>query len=463
MTGRLIPEAVTARAAPRGRLAFAFAPRFFVMLLAGLVWLIPAWWWPQLAAAMFLWDALALCAWLYDLLRLPAPGQLEARRTWTAPLSLGRPNAAAIELVNHGRAWMEAHLIDAVPLALRDAPPAFKLVLPAGDSAQARYEILPRERGDARCGGLYIRYRSAFGLAERWAAANLAQTVRVLPDLVEARDQALYLIRSRQIEMEKRRRRQRGLGREFESLREYRDGDDLRDVCWTATARRRQLITKEYEAERSQTVWLVVDAGRLLRAQVENAALPFRLAKLDYSVNAALSLAQVASQFGDKVGLIAYGRSVQQAVGAGRGAPHVRGVVDALAQVRSEGVEANHAQAARVLLERQKRRALVVWITDFSETPATPDVIESAVQASRRHLVLFAAIGQPDLAALAGAIPRTEEEMYRHAAAVEIVERREALLGRLRQQGALAVELAPERACASLVNEYLEIKDRSLL
>ena len=346
---------------------------------------------------------------------------------------------------------------------MRDEPPALAVTLLAGETGSRQYEIRPAERGDIAFGNLFLRYRTSFGFAERWAVAGLAQTVLVLPDLVEAKDQALYLIRSKQIEMEKRRRKQRGLGREFESLRDYRQGDDMRDVYWPATARRHQLTTRAFEAERSQAVWIVIDAGRLLRSRILDPARPVALSKLDYAVNAALSLAQVASQTGDRVGLVAYGRAIQQSVASGRGPLQIRSFVDSLAQVREEALEANHSLAARTLLQKQKRRALVVWITDFAETPATPDVIESAIQISRRHLVLFAAVSQPDLAILANAIPQDENEMFRHTAAVEIAQRRDLLLRDLRRNGILAMELPPTGLTSSIVNQYLEIKDRSLL
>ncbi len=456
MNGSLLPATIEAPAEPHGRLPFGFAPRFFLFLLIGLVWLVPAWWSPRLIAGLLLWDLIALAAWLYDLRRLPAPRQLEARRVWSAPLLLARQCLVSIELRSPG--VIRATLVDETPVSVRDDPPVL-----TGEAGAWQYEIRPSERGDIRFGNLFLRYRTSFGFAERWAIARLVQTVRVLPDLVEAKDQALYLIRSKQIEMEKRRRKQRGLGREFESLREYREGDDLRDVYWPATARRHQLTTRSFEAERSQMVWIVVDAGRLLRARVLDPARPVPLSKLDYAVNAALSLAQVASQTGDRVGLVAYGRAIQQSVASGRGPLQIRSFVDSLAQVHGEALEANHSLAARTLLQKQKRRALVVWITDFAETPATPDVIESAIHISRRHLVLFAAVSQPDLAILANAIPQDETEMFRHTAAVEIAQRRDLLLRDLRRNGILAMELPPTGLTSSLVNQYLEIKDRSLL
>jgi uncharacterized protein (DUF58 family) len=458
----LAPPSVDAQGQPHGRLPFGFGRRFFLALLLGLIWLIPAWWSPRLIAAMFLWDAAVIAAWWTDLLRLPAPLHLEASRIWGVPLTLAQPGAVAIEMRSSGRVAVRAALIDETPLALRDEPPSLNLTASSAETARQNYDVLPRERGDLKVGRLFARYQTALGLAERWAVFPLSQTVRVLPGLPRATGQ-LHLIRSRQFEMEKRRKRQAGLGREFEALREYRPGDDLRDVCWTATARRRQLITRTFQVERSQTVWLVVDAGRLLRARVKEEGRTFRLTKLDYAVNAVLSLAQMATQSGDRAGLVAYGRAIQQTVGAGRGPLHIRALIEALAQIRGEAAEADHARAVRVLLRKQTRRALIVWITDFAETPTTPEVIEYATHMSGRHLVLFAALSQPDLSALARAIPQSEEEMFQHAAALEVVERREALLRKLRERGVLTVDVTPGALETRLINQYLEIKDRSLL
>jgi uncharacterized protein (DUF58 family) len=188
-----------------------------------------------------------------------------------------------------------------------------------------------------------------------------------------------------------------------------------------------------------------------------------RLSKLDYAVDAALSLAQVAMHSGDRVGLLAYGREIQQNLNAGRGASHLHSIVESLALVRPEPYEADHGRAAQALLTEQHRRSLIVWITDLAETAGTPDVVEYALQMTRRHLVLFAAVGQPDLNQLVAERPESEEDMFRYIAAVEIVQRRELLLRRLRQHGVLALELMPGALAASLVNQYLDIKDRSLI
>jgi uncharacterized protein (DUF58 family) len=459
----LVPPEAASRARSLGRVPFGFGPRFFVMLLLGLLWLVPAWWAPRFVFAMILWDLLALAGFTVDLLQLPKPVEMEARRSWEHAVSLATRCNVSLAVRNFGKAAVRCTLIDETPASFRNAPPTLLLAVPAGKIASILYSILPRERGDVSMGRTFLRYQSRLGFAERWTVAETSQIVRVLPDLEQARQQALYLVRSRQVEMEKRRRRQHGHGREFESLREYRQGDELRDICWTATARRHQLTTRVFEIERSQAVWIVLDAGRLLRAEVRQEASDLPLAKLDYAVNAALSLAQVATQCGDRVGLLAYGRTIQQNLAAGRGATHLRSIVDCLAQVRGEPYEADHSRAARVLLTEQNRRCLVIWITDFAETPTTPEVIEYAIQMTRRHLLVFAGMSQPDLTALAHKSPETPAEMYRHAAALEIAHRREVLLRGLRQRGVFAFELVPGLLASSIVNQYLDIKERSLL
>ena len=459
----LIPPEIGARARPLGRIPFGFGPRFFVMLLLGLVWLVPAWWSPRLIVAMFLWDLVTIFAFVSDFLRMPKPQEIEVRRSWEHAPSLARPSEVNLSIRNFTGTAVRCFVTDETPVSFRTAPPSLDLSVPPNGLARERYNISPRERGDVRLGRVFLRYQSWLGFAQRWAVAEVSQTVRVLPDLEQARQHALYLIRSRQVEMEKRRRRQRGQGREFESLRDYRQGDEMRDICWTATARRHQLTTRVFEIERSQAIWIVLDAGRLLRSVIQQEHSDLRLSKLDYAVNAALSLAQVASQCGDRVGLLAYGRAIQQNVGAGRGPSHLRMIVDCLSLVRGEAAEADHSRAARVLLTEQSRRSLVVWITDFAETPTTPEVIEYAMQMTQRHLVVFAAMNQPDLTTLAETTPRNREEMYRHAAALEIAHRRDLLLRGLRQRGVFAFELVPGLLASSLVNQYLDIKERNLL
>jgi uncharacterized protein (DUF58 family) len=454
---RLVPANVEAATENAGRIPFAFGRRFFFLLFIGLAWIAPAWRQPRFLYAMVLWDVLVLALWAWDLDRIPGPGQLVVRRKWKEALGLTQPTLVTIEVQNSSNMYVSSQITDEAPDTFRRDLPEMQLAVPARGCANGVYSIEPSARGDAKFGDVWLRCRSPLCVAERWARARMGQPVRVYPNLGEAQRMRMYLIRSRQIMLEKRLKRQRGQGIEFESLREYRAGDEFRDISWSATARRGKLITKVHQVERSQTVWLVLDTGRLLGARAG------QLNKLDHAVNAALSLAQVALYSGDLVALLAYDRKLQQRVAPGRGMPHLRSLIESLAEIRPVASEADHLLAAKALLSIQSRRSLVVWLTDIAETAATPEVIECTASIARRHLVLFGIMAQTELRNIIAARPETVHEMYRYTAALEIVHRREVLLRQLRQQGAMVLEVAPAGLSSALANQYLEVKERSLL
>jgi uncharacterized protein (DUF58 family) len=453
----LIPKAMTAFAKRRKRLGVAFGPRFLLLALIGFLWLIPTLFHWQFIYGLILWDLILLAGWGFDLSKLPRPAHISITRSWNSPPALAVANKIELTLNNAANAPLRASLLDNVPVQLRPEVPEIKFIAPAHGTISKSYDILPMHRGNAMLGAVYIRYRSFFQLAERWAMADLHQKICVYPNLEEARRHSIYLIRSRQIELEKRHSRIRGQGREFESLREYRDGDEFRNICWRASARRGKLITRLFQSERSQTIWLVIDSGRLMRTKI------FNLSKLDFAVDAALSLGQVALGSGDRVGLLAYGRSVRHRVMPYRGGLHLRKLIEQLALVQEESSESDHLQAMSVLMSTQMRRSLIVWITDLAETAMTPEVIEAAGQMLSRHVVIFIVIGQPDLGKLAAKEPESASQMYLTAAAQEIIHRREVLLAKLRRHGAIAIEVDYGEAATAAVNSYLEVKQRNLI
>jgi len=447
-----------ARAQSYKRIGIAFGDRFFMLLFVGLVWVGAAFFDRRFAYAMLGWDGFVLGLWAFDAwLQMPRPAQLSVKRSWRSPAALSTDAEVELTLHNSSGRSIQAKLVDTVPPRLRSEPPTVLVRAPRRSEGIGWYKIRPMQRGDAQLGACYVRYQSVFRIAERWVRAPLEQTVRIYPDLDDAKRHSMYLLRSRQIALEKRHTRMHGIGREFESLREYQDGDEYRDICWTASARRAKLVTRVYQMERSQTVWIVIDSGRLMRTRVGS------FSKLDKAVNSALSLAQVALYSGDRVGLIAYGRSIRQQVPAAKGSAHLRRLIEQMALVREESAEADHLQMAGRLLTDQKRRSLIVWLTDLAETAMTPEVIDAASMMMPRHLVLFVVVGQPDLGELASKTPSSESEMYRMAAAQEMVHRRELLLARLRERGALAMEVSSGSVSPVLVNAYLQIKERSQL
>jgi uncharacterized protein (DUF58 family) len=467
----LHPEPVRASAKPRGRLAFGLTPRAMMLLAVGLLLALPGFFNDNLSLGMGVWEALVALAIVLDGLRLPAAQSINVERSWSNAPSIDSETEIELAIEQRGVTILECRLVDDLPDALVATPATHPLRAFPGIRASMRYKVEPRERGDVQAGAVYVRYRSGLGLVERWAVAPLEQTVRVYPALRQGEEQEIFLARARQIDLQLRQLRQRGLGRDFESLREYLDGDDLRDVCWTATARRGQLITRRYQTERSQPVWIVLDAGRLLQARVMKEGASAQKSgetgtghsKLDHACSTAVALAQLALFSGDRVGLLVYGQSIQQRVLPGRGAAHLRQIVEALAQARAESSEADHLRATATLNRYQPRRALVLWVTDLPDTAMRPEVVEGAMQLLHRHVLLFVAMAQPDVEAIANARPRNVEQMFRISAAQELTSRRELMLARLREQGALTLDLDPGKLTPAVLNQYLKVKERAMV
>jgi uncharacterized protein (DUF58 family) len=283
------------------------------LLLLGTLWFVPAFFVRRFVWGVMVWDATVLIFALIDGWLLPAPRLIEATRSWVSAAVLGGASEVELAVLQRGRRLLLCRVMDDLPVAFMQAPQWLPLTCYPGIPATLRYTFTPRQRGDHPAGKLYVRYRSPLGLLERWSAADLTQTVRIYPAAHTAQEQNLFLARNRQLELQLRKQRQRGLGRDFETLRDYLDGDDLRDVCWKASARRGALITKQYQTERSQAVWLLIDAGRLLQARVSG------YTKLDYATATALAMSQLALASGDRVGVLAYGRDTQQLIAPRRG------------------------------------------------------------------------------------------------------------------------------------------------
>lgn len=472
MSSSLHPGPVRAICEPRRRWGFGLTPRAIVLLAMGFLLLLPGFWDSRLSYAMLVWDGLVLVAAALDGIRLPRASELVVSRSWSNTPALDSETEIELMVENQSRVIVECQLIDDLPRELVDQPDTERVTAFPQVPARVRYRIVPEERGDCETGWLYVRYRSPLGLIERWAKAPLKQAVRVYPALRRSEEQQIFLTRSRQIDLQLRQAQQRGLGRDFESLREYREGDDLRDICWTATARRGDLITRQYQTERSQAVWIVLDCGRLMQSRVaaivakggpETVVRQHLHSKLDHACSTAVALAQLALYSGDRVGLLAYGQGIQQRLLPGRGTAHLRQLMELLAQVKAESSEADHLKATAVLSRLQPRRSLVLWVTDLAETALRPEVIDGAMQLLRRHVLLFVAMAQPEVESIARTRPANVEQMFRAAAAQEMAGRRELLLARLHEQGALTFDLNPDALTSSVLNLYLAVKERAMV
>ena len=492
----LIPQSAAAWAKPVGRagrvVGFGLTPLALGLFAAGLVMAVPAFFHARQIYFMLGWDALVALMVVVDAVLLPRPEQFLVTRTFLDSPQLGMATRVELAVRVDADAVLDVRMLDDLHSALVAMPVVQRVEAFPREDAVSLSTIYPRERGDFGLGKVYLRYRGALKLVERWAAAEPVvattnaedtarqQRVRVFPAHEDSREKTqFYLLRARQIELEKRKLQLRGVGREFESLRDYQPGDELRKISWTATARRGRLVTRQFTVERSQQVWMLLDAGRLSRTAFElrrggvesfaetsaerDAAHLMTVTQLDQAATAATMLAQVIQGSGDKFAMLAYGREVQQLLPPGNGSAHVRLLIDLLSQTRSEAAEADHLNAVARLKSAQRRRGLIVWITELVDSVGRPELVVAASELVRRHLVVLVLLKHPELEELAGREPKTKDEMFQTAAAQEMLERRRETVAQLERQGVLIVETTAAEVGMRAVSKYLEVKAEGLL
>ena len=485
----LIPQSASAKATPKGKwgrwVGFGLTPLAMGLFGVGLLMAIPAFFHPREIYFMYGWDMLLVVVIACDLLLLPRPEVFTVTRGFVDSPQLGEATQVELAVQMDANTVLDVRMVDDLHEALVGAPEMQRVRVFPREDVVSTTTVYPRRRGDFAMGKVYLRYRGALKMVERWAVAEPrakeeAQRVRVYPAHADSREKtAFYLLRARQIEMQKRRLQLRGVGRDFDSLRDYQPGDELRNVSWTATARRGKLVTRQFTVERSQQVWMVLDAGRLSRTAFElrrggiqsfaetDAERESRhllsVTQLDQATTAATMLAQVISGSGDKFGMMAYGRGIQQLLPPGNGASHLRLLIDMLSQTKSEAAEADALGAVARLKSLQQRRGMIVWITELVDSAGRPEIATAAAELVRRHLVVLVVLKHPELEELAARVPRSRDEMYHSAAAQEMLERRRETIAQMERQGVLVVETTAEEVGVRAVSKYLEVKAEGLL
>ncbi|MCI0460360.1 MAG: DUF58 domain-containing protein [Gemmataceae bacterium] len=412
---------------------------------------------PPAELALLALDVVLVSAALIDWWLTPGTAAVEVLRLAPDRLSVLREHAITIQVRNRARVALSVRLRDTWPVSFQGVPEELSGTVPAQGEVRWEYQVTPRARGQFSWGSISLRYRSLLGLWERQKVVVVPAEVRVYPNLPSlsryhllARADPLQTLGIRKVRM-------RGGAWEFESLRDYVQGDDVRLLDWKATARRRKPIVRNQEAERHQTLLLLVDCGRLMNADVDG------VAKLDHAVNSALLLAHVALGRGDRVGLCTFSHKVHawKAPRGGRG--QIRLLTETLYDLRGDFTETDHGRCLRLVAARHPKRSLLIVLTDFVDAQTAAEMLAHLQLTARRHVVLFAALTDPFLTRAARCQPHTAQEGFRKTTAIELLRERREVLERLRQMGAHVLDVEPSDLTPPLVNRYLEITFRGLL
>jgi uncharacterized protein (DUF58 family) len=438
---------------------FIFSRRFYILLAVGFVPLSMSWNLPVLRTIVLACDILLIALAFIDyFISRKLPEELTIRREFNRKFAIGDETEVRLFIENASPTDFHLRIKDEFPPAMRlKEKREAELTVEAQTIAEFFYGLTPPKRGNYKFGQTAVRYLSKLGLVWCQADLNTAESVKVYPNMRRAREMELKALGAHSFLAVQRKAVLRGEGREFESMRDYVRGDELRHISWTATARRAKLTTRQYQIEREQTVMIALDAGRLMTGRIGDET------KFDTAIHASLALMSAAARGGDNCGLVVFGRKIRKYLPPKKGVEHMDAVLESLHDLEPELIEPSYARGFQFIASNTKKRSFVVILTDLVDKESSKELITSLKLLRPRHLPLVVTIGDRDLNATVSEKPAEIKDVFTQSAAEEIIHQRESALRLVETMGGLALDVTTNSLAPRLLETYLKVKERGLL
>lgn len=387
------------------------------------------------------------------LLRRPSP---RIQRELAGSLALDRWNEARLDLQHDGAKPLTLRVFDHLPQGLEHEDLPQTITLPARCKSSIGYRLRPSSRGHFTFEHCEI---SLPGPLRLWTARRhvaVQSTTRVYPDFARLYGGQLLAVDNWLSQLGVRQLQRRGLGMEFNQLREFREGDSLRQIDWKATARQRTPIAREYQDERDQRIVFMLDCGRRMRSQDGD------LSHFDHALNACLLLSYVALRQGDSVGLATFAGEHDRYLAPVKGAGQLNLLLNSVYDLQTTRKPADYSSAVRQLMVRHKKRSLVVLITNLRDED-DEELLAAVRQLGKHHRVLIASLREEVLDSLRQSPVQTADEALEYCGAISFLNARTSLHDRLRAQGMAIMDARPKELGPQLIARYLNWKKAGTL
>lgn len=424
----------------------AITGRFVLLAFAALaaLLLIPAW------GTVLLATAALLALVLGDLLMAASPAKIALQRKDPSNVTLHADTESALTLENRNRRTFRGMVRDAWQPSAGAVAPVQRLEIPAGERRRMTVTLRPTRRGDLAVPHVTLRSFGPLGLAARQRTVALPGRLRVLPPFHSKRHLPSKLRKLRELDG-KAAVQIRGAGTEFDSLRDYVRGDDVRSIDWRATARRTAVVVRTWRPERDRRVVIMLDTSRTAAARIDDEP------RLDTGIEAALLLAVLAERGGDRVDFFAFDRRVRGRVDSAAKGNLLGSLVQAMAPLEAELIEMDWAGIPAQVRAISAHRSLVVLLTSLDSGAPEEGIIPLVAQLVRQHVVLLGSVRDP----LLGRMKQertTASQVFRASAAERALLDREAVSAQLRQLGAEVVDAEPLDLPPLLADAYIRLK-----
>lgn len=395
---------------------------------------------------------------LFDTLVLYGPRiSVTASRLVSKVLSLGDDNPVKINVRNNSSVDLIITVIDELPEQFQVRNFKWVRNLPANKSQEFEYPLKPVTRGEYVFGDLHCFVQTRLGLIKRRITVPLGGMIPVYPSIIQMKRFELKSFVRTSLEYGVKRMQRIGHSYEFEHIKHYVSGDDFRSINWKATGRRAQLMVNQYEDEKSQQVYCLLDRSRVMH-------MPFGgLSLLDYSVNASLVISNIVLQKQDKAGLLTFSDRIGTAIKAERSKQQLKKILEALYNEEEQPVEANYEPLYVGARRFIKGRSLLFLFTNFESEYALQRVIPQLRNLNRQHLLVVVFFENTEISDFAKKPSDTLEDVYAQVTAEDHLFQKMQLVQQLKQFGIMSILTKPENLTVNTINKYLELKSRGLI
>lgn len=319
------------------------------------------------------------------------------------------------------------------------------------------YKIIPRKRGAFTFGSVHVRYEGNLKLIKKQFSIALNKEYKVYPNLKDLRKHRLASYNSILNQSGQKAMKLLSRGTEFESLRDYVVGDEYRTINWSATARENRPIVNQYEPEKNQHVYAIIDTGRPMSYSVKG------YKKLDMAINTSLLLSDIVNQNGDKSGIMVFNTEVDNFIIPGKGNAHRNNLMEALYHIEHTNETSNYDEAFYYFKTKERRRSLICIFTDFDTLEEAEDMMKVLPVISKNNIIMLILINDGKLDSIVSNSVENEDTLYTKGVALELKRERAMIISKLNANGIMCIECKPEKLSIEVINRYLHIKNRMLL
>ena len=372
-------------------------------------------------------------------------------------LNLGDENKVTLTVKNNTSQPISFSLIEGYPVEMQDRSTVLNGLLSSSSIKEFSYQFTPKKRGEYQFGDVFLIIRSMFFLASRRIDVPLKETIHVYPSVLQLKKYELLVFQQQKTSVGIKKIRRLGNNSEFEQIKNYVQGDELKSINWKATSRRNELMVNQYQEEKSQSIYCIIDKSRSMQMEFD------ALSMLDYSINSSLVFTNIALKKGDKAGLITYSDKIGTMLPAERSGSQMRRIQETLYNQKSLFKEANYELLYQSVRRTIKTRSLLVLFTNFETEFAMRRAIPILRKLNQKHILVVVFFQNSELQELAFRPSKTVQEVYQATIAEKLISVKAKIARELKQNGIQTVLTLPEELSINTINKYLELKAKGAI